>query len=53
MRFVTAVAEREKEGDMLERVSVELWKRMWRTHQDITQPASLTEVSYNWDKWDE
>uniref|UniRef100_A0A672LMF0 DSBA-like thioredoxin domain-containing protein n=1 Tax=Sinocyclocheilus grahami TaxID=75366 RepID=A0A672LMF0_SINGR len=22
----------------------ELWKRKWRTHQDITQPASLTEA---------
>uniref|UniRef100_A0A672LEC1 DSBA-like thioredoxin domain-containing protein n=1 Tax=Sinocyclocheilus grahami TaxID=75366 RepID=A0A672LEC1_SINGR len=32
MRFVTAVAEKEKEGGVL-----------WRTHQDITQPASLTE----------
>lgn len=47
MRFVTAVAEREKGGDMLERVSRELWARKWRTHQDITQPASLTDVSYN------
>uniref|UniRef100_A0A9J7XSU7 Glutathione S-transferase kappa 1 n=1 Tax=Cyprinus carpio carpio TaxID=630221 RepID=A0A9J7XSU7_CYPCA len=45
MRFVTALAEKEKEGDMLvERVSRELWKRKWRTHQDITQPASLTEA---------
>uniref|UniRef100_A0A673H8L6 Glutathione S-transferase kappa n=1 Tax=Sinocyclocheilus rhinocerous TaxID=307959 RepID=A0A673H8L6_9TELE len=44
MRFVTAVAEREKERDALESVSIELWKRMWRTHQDITQPASLTEA---------
>uniref|UniRef100_A0A672LMC2 Glutathione S-transferase kappa 1 n=1 Tax=Sinocyclocheilus grahami TaxID=75366 RepID=A0A672LMC2_SINGR len=33
MRFVTAVAEKEKEGGVL-----------WRTHQDITQPASLTEA---------
>uniref|UniRef100_A0A671MKH8 Glutathione S-transferase kappa 1-like n=1 Tax=Sinocyclocheilus anshuiensis TaxID=1608454 RepID=A0A671MKH8_9TELE len=45
MRFVTAVAEKEKEGGVLvERVSRELWKRKWRTHQDITQPASLTEA---------
>uniref|UniRef100_A0A9J8CMN6 Glutathione S-transferase kappa 1 n=2 Tax=Cyprinus carpio TaxID=7962 RepID=A0A9J8CMN6_CYPCA len=45
MRFVTAVAEKEKEGDMLvERVSRELWKRIWSTDQDITQPASLTEA---------
>jgi len=47
MRFVTAVAEQDKEGDLLERVSRELWKRMWCTHQDITQPASLIEVSYS------
>ncbi len=47
MRFVTVVSEKEKKGDTLERVSTELWKRMWRTHQDITQPASLTEVFYN------
>ncbi len=47
MRFVTAVAEREKDEDTLERVSRELWTRKWRTHQDITQPASLTDVSYN------
>uniref|UniRef100_A0A672LJH6 Glutathione S-transferase kappa 1 n=1 Tax=Sinocyclocheilus grahami TaxID=75366 RepID=A0A672LJH6_SINGR len=33
MRFVTAVAEKEKEGGV-----------KWRTHQDITQPASLTEA---------
>ncbi|KAI2655123.1 glutathione S-transferase kappa 1-like protein [Labeo rohita] len=43
MRFVTAVAE--KEGDVeVERVSRELWKRIWSTDQDITQPASLTEA---------
>ncbi|KAL1259686.1 hypothetical protein QQF64_010263 [Cirrhinus molitorella] len=44
MRFVTAVSEREKQGDMLERVSRELWKRKWRSHKDITQPTSLTEA---------
>ncbi|XP_067304519.1 glutathione S-transferase kappa 1 isoform X2 [Pseudorasbora parva] len=45
MRFVTAVAEKDKEGDvLLERVSRELWKRMWSTDQDITLPASLTEA---------
>uniref|UniRef100_A0A8C2ATC0 Glutathione S-transferase kappa 1 n=1 Tax=Cyprinus carpio TaxID=7962 RepID=A0A8C2ATC0_CYPCA len=45
MRFVTAVAEKEKEGDVLvERVSRELWKRIWSTDQDVTQPASLTEA---------
>lgn len=47
MRFVTAIAEKGKDGDTLERVSRELWKRKWRTQQDITQPASLTDVSYN------
>ncbi|XP_077072551.1 glutathione S-transferase kappa 1-like [Siphateles boraxobius] len=41
----TAVAEQEKKGDvLLERVSRELWKRMWCTHQDVTQPASFIEV---------
>ncbi len=50
MRFVTAVADKEKEGDVLvERVSRELWKRIWSTDQDITLPASLTEVSYTQD----
>uniref|UniRef100_A0A672R645 DSBA-like thioredoxin domain-containing protein n=1 Tax=Sinocyclocheilus grahami TaxID=75366 RepID=A0A672R645_SINGR len=45
MRFVTAVAEMGKQGDVLvERVSRELWKIIWRTDQDITQPASLTEA---------
>uniref|UniRef100_A0A671MIA3 DSBA-like thioredoxin domain-containing protein n=1 Tax=Sinocyclocheilus anshuiensis TaxID=1608454 RepID=A0A671MIA3_9TELE len=45
MRFVTAVAEKKKEGDVLvEGVSRELWKRIWRTDQDITQPVSLTEA---------
>ncbi|XP_043108806.1 glutathione S-transferase kappa 1-like [Puntigrus tetrazona] len=44
MRFVTAVAERGREGDTLERLSVELWKRKFHVHQDITQPASLTEA---------
>uniref|UniRef100_A0A9J8CS90 Uncharacterized protein n=1 Tax=Cyprinus carpio carpio TaxID=630221 RepID=A0A9J8CS90_CYPCA len=43
MCFVTAVAEKGKEGDTLERVSRELWTRKWHTHQDITQPASLTD----------
>uniref|UniRef100_A0A8C2DAP7 Uncharacterized protein n=1 Tax=Cyprinus carpio TaxID=7962 RepID=A0A8C2DAP7_CYPCA len=36
MCFVTAVAEKGKEGDTLERVSRELWTRKWHTHQDIT-----------------
>ncbi|XP_051576712.1 glutathione S-transferase kappa 1-like [Myxocyprinus asiaticus] len=45
MRFVTAVAEKETNGDMMvEKVSRELWKRIWRTDQDITKDASLTEA---------
>ncbi len=44
MRFVTAVAEKEKGDILVERVSRELWKRIWSTDKDITQPASLTEV---------
>ncbi|XP_067305709.1 glutathione S-transferase kappa 1-like [Pseudorasbora parva] len=45
MRFVTVVAEKDKKGDMLvERVSRELWKRIWGTHQHITLPDSLTEA---------
>uniref|UniRef100_A0A8C1EGW4 Uncharacterized protein n=1 Tax=Cyprinus carpio carpio TaxID=630221 RepID=A0A8C1EGW4_CYPCA len=47
MCFVTAVAEKGKEGDTLERVSRELWTRKWHTHQDITQPASLTDMIIN------
>lgn len=47
MRFVTAVAEKDKEEHVLvEKVSRELWKRIWSTDQDITEPASFTEVSY-------
>uniref|UniRef100_A0A671RGE6 Glutathione S-transferase kappa 1 n=1 Tax=Sinocyclocheilus anshuiensis TaxID=1608454 RepID=A0A671RGE6_9TELE len=42
MRFVTAVDEKEKEsGVLVERVSRELWKNIWCTHQDITHPAGL------------
>uniref|UniRef100_A0A672JV65 Glutathione S-transferase kappa n=1 Tax=Sinocyclocheilus grahami TaxID=75366 RepID=A0A672JV65_SINGR len=45
MRFVTAVDEKEKErGVLVERVSRELWKNIWCTHQDITHPATLTEA---------
>ncbi|XP_043116027.1 glutathione S-transferase kappa 1-like [Puntigrus tetrazona] len=45
MRFLTAVAEKEKEGDvMVERVSRELWKRIWSTDQDVTQPASFIQA---------
>lgn len=45
MRFVAAVQEREKEGDMLvEQVSRELWRRIWSEDKDITEPLSLAEV---------
>ncbi|KAL7874634.1 hypothetical protein SRHO_G00056040 [Serrasalmus rhombeus] len=45
MRFVTAVSEKEKVGDSLvEKVSRELWKRIWSADQDITEPASLSEA---------
>ncbi|XP_056330696.1 glutathione S-transferase kappa 2 isoform X1 [Danio aesculapii] len=45
MRFVTAIAEKNQEENvLLEKVSRELWKRMWQKHQDITQPFSLTEA---------
>lgn len=45
MRFLTAVSEKEKSGDiMLERVSREIWKRIWSSDQDITLPASLSEA---------
>ncbi|XP_059423058.1 glutathione S-transferase kappa 1-like [Carassius carassius] len=45
MRFVTAVAEKEEErGVLVERVSRELWKNIWSTHQDISHPALLTEA---------
>ncbi|XP_067250603.1 glutathione S-transferase kappa 1 [Chanodichthys erythropterus] len=45
MRFVTAVAEKDKEEHVLvEKVSRELWKRIWSTDQDITEPASFTEA---------
>ncbi|XP_008300309.1 glutathione S-transferase kappa 1 [Stegastes partitus] len=44
MRFVTAV--QEKEGDIkMEKVSRELWKRIWNEDKDITQPASLSEAA--------
>ncbi|XP_072536010.1 glutathione S-transferase kappa 1 [Salminus brasiliensis] len=43
MRFLTAVAE--KSGDIhLEKVSRELWKRIWSNDQDITEPASFSEA---------
>ena len=48
MRFVAAVQEREVGGDKLvEKVSRELWRRIWRDDKDITLPASLAEVQGN------
>ncbi|XP_012684578.2 glutathione S-transferase kappa 1-like [Clupea harengus] len=45
MRFVTAVGEMETDGDdKVEKVSRELWKRIWSKDQDISQLASLAEV---------
>lgn len=46
MRFVTAVQERETGGDkQVERVSRELWRRIWSEDKDITEPASLSEAA--------
>ncbi|KAM6936584.1 glutathione S-transferase kappa 1-like [Lycodopsis pacificus] len=46
MRFVTAVQERETGGDKrVERVSRELWRRIWSEDKDITEPASLSEAA--------
>ncbi|CAJ1062473.1 glutathione S-transferase kappa 1 [Xyrichtys novacula] len=46
MRFVTAVQEMEKSGDeQVERVSRELWRRIWSEDKDITEPASLSEAA--------
>ena len=44
--FVTAVEEKTDGDAKVEKVSRELWKRIWSKDQDITQPASLTEVPY-------
>ncbi|XP_027027429.1 glutathione S-transferase kappa 1 [Tachysurus fulvidraco] len=46
MRFITAVAEKEKDGyHLVENVSRELWKRIWSTDQDICEPVSLSEAA--------
>lgn len=46
MRFVTAVQEREANGDkQVEHVSRELWKRIWSEDKDITKPESLAEAA--------
>ncbi|GAA6070096.1 glutathione S-transferase kappa 1 [Tachysurus ichikawai] len=45
MRFITAVAEKEKDGyHLVENVSREVWKRIWSTDQDICEPVSLSEA---------
>ncbi|KAF5903963.1 glutathione S-transferase kappa 1-like, partial [Clarias magur] len=45
MRFITATAEKHKGSDhLVEKVSRELWMRMWTTDQDICEPASLSEA---------
>nr|XP_057909533.1 glutathione S-transferase kappa 1-like [Doryrhamphus excisus] len=46
MRFVQAVQEKETGGDQqVEKVSRELWKRIWSEDKDITQPESLAEAA--------
>ncbi|XP_034030434.1 tyrosine-protein kinase STYK1-like isoform X2 [Thalassophryne amazonica] len=45
MRFVTAVQEQEKDGQKVEKVSRELWRRIWSEDKDITEPASLSEAA--------
>ncbi|KAM3614593.1 uncharacterized protein V6R79_016528 [Siganus canaliculatus] len=46
MRFVSALQEKEKDGDkMVEKVSRELWKRIWSEDKDITEPKSLSEAA--------
>ncbi|XP_066539275.1 glutathione S-transferase kappa 1 [Hoplias malabaricus] len=45
MRFLTAVSEKDKAGDgLVEKVSRELWNRIWSNDQDITLPASFLEA---------
>ncbi|XP_054903699.1 glutathione S-transferase kappa 1 [Poeciliopsis prolifica] len=46
MRFVTAVQHMEQGGDKLvERVSRELWRRIWSEDKDITKPESFSEAA--------
>ena len=44
--FVTAVEEKTDGDAKVEKVSRELWKRIWSKDQDISQLASLAEVLY-------
>nr|QCC20787.1 glutathione S-transferase kappa 1 [Clarias magur] len=45
MRFITAVAEKDKGSDhMVEKVSRELWNRIWSRDQDICEPESFSEA---------
>ncbi|PWS21557.1 hypothetical protein DKP78_22960, partial [Enterococcus faecium] len=45
MRFLTAVTEKEAGGNAkVEKVSRELWMRIWSNGQDINQLTSLAEV---------
>ncbi|XP_057689316.1 glutathione S-transferase kappa 1 [Corythoichthys intestinalis] len=46
MRFVKAVQEKDPGGDQqVEKVSRELWRRIWSEDKDITEPASLAEAA--------
>ncbi|KAJ8005162.1 hypothetical protein DPEC_G00143780 [Dallia pectoralis] len=46
MRFLSAVEMREVDGDkQLERMSRELWMRIWSLDKDITQPGSISEAA--------
>ncbi|XP_077576133.1 glutathione S-transferase kappa 1-like [Stigmatopora nigra] len=48
MRFVKAVEEKHPEADQkVEKISRELWRRIWSEDKDITQPASLAEAAQN------
>ncbi|XP_028833994.1 glutathione S-transferase kappa 1-like isoform X2 [Denticeps clupeoides] len=47
MRFLTAVSEKDLGQDnRVEKLSRELWMRIWNRDEDITQPASLSEAAF-------